>query len=173
MIRFAVVLAFVLAAAGPAVAANSALSPEANAAFLAAYAKKPDVYERPSGLMYRIIHNGVGMRPQPADTVSVYYKGTLINGTVFDRMQEVGFPAQFKVTEVIPGWKEALENMRVGDHWELVIPANLAYGARGQGGVIPPNQTLIFDLELVSDRPPTPEELQREQDEEDHKDQSQ
>jgi FKBP-type peptidyl-prolyl cis-trans isomerase len=170
MIRFAVVLAFMLAATVPAVAANSALTPEANAAYLADYAKKPGVYTRPSGLMYRILHNGVGMRPQPTDTVSVYYKGSLINGTVFDQMQEVGFPAQFKVNQVIPGWTEALENMRVGDHWELVIPAGLAYGARGSGGVIPPNQTLVFDLELVFDRPPTPEELQHEKDEEDHKD---
>jgi FKBP-type peptidyl-prolyl cis-trans isomerase FklB len=169
MIRFGILLVAALAFAGPALAANSALSPEANAAFLADYAKKPGVFQRPDGLMYRIIHNGVGMRPQPADTASVYYKGSLINGTVFDQMQEVGFPAQFKVTEVIPGWTEALESMRVGDHWELVIPANLAYGARGSGGVIPPNQTLVFDLELIADRPPTPEELQREKDEEDHK----
>jgi FKBP-type peptidyl-prolyl cis-trans isomerase len=173
MMRFAVVLAFLLAATGPALAANSALSPEANAAFLADYAKKPGVYTRPSGIMYRIIHNGVGMRPQPVDTVSVYYKGSLINGTVFDQMQEVGFPGQFKVTGVIPGWTEALENMRVGDHWELVVPASLAYGARGGGNVIPPNQVLVFDMELVTCRPPTPAELQHEKEEEDHKDQSQ
>jgi len=162
MIRFGILLAALVAFSVPAGAANSALSPEANAAFLADYAKKPGVYSRPSGLMYRIIHNGVGMRPAATDTVSVYYKGTLINGTVFDQMQEQGFPAQFKVNQVIPGWTEALENMRVGDHWELVIPANLAYGTRGAGGVIPPNQTLVFDLELVDTRPPTQQELEEE-----------
>jgi FKBP-type peptidyl-prolyl cis-trans isomerase FklB len=166
MIRTGILVAALLAFAGPASAANSALSPEANAAFLADYAKKPGVYTRPSGLMYRIIHMGVGMRPQPVDTVSVYYKGTLINGTVFDEMEEQGFPAQFKVNGVISGWQEALETMRVGDHWELVIPSNLAYGTRGGGGVIPPNQTLIFDMELVGDRPPTKEEIEEEQEKE-------
>jgi FKBP-type peptidyl-prolyl cis-trans isomerase len=169
MIRFGMLLAAFLAlAAVPAAALDSTLSPEANAAFLAAYAKKPGVYTRPSGLMYRIIKSGVGMRPQPVDTVSVYYKGSLINGTVFDRMQEQGFPLQLKPTDVIPGWTEALENMRVGDHWELVIPSNLGYGTRGSpSGAIPPNQTLIFDLELVEARPPTQQELEEEKQRED------
>jgi FKBP-type peptidyl-prolyl cis-trans isomerase len=148
-------------------AADSALSPAANAAFLAAYAQKPGVNQRPSGLEYHIIRNGFGMRPGPADTVTVYYKGSLINGVVFDST-EPGFPAQLKVNQVIPGWTEALENMRVGDHWELVIPSNLAYGIRGAGnGAIPPNQTLIFDLELVGATPPTPQELQEEKEQQD------
>ncbi len=82
--------------------------------------------------------------------MTVYYTGSLINGTVFDGT-EPSLPAQFKASQLITGWTEALEQMREGDHWQIVIPANLAYGARGAGGgVIPPNQALIFDLTLVS-----------------------
>jgi FKBP-type peptidyl-prolyl cis-trans isomerase len=167
MMRLGILLAAFMAFAVSAQAADSALSPAANAKFLADYAKKPGVNQRPSGLEYRIIRNGFGMRPGARDTVTVYYKGSLINGSVFDST-EAGFPAQLKVNSVISGWTEALENMRVGDHWELVIPANLAYGIRGAGnGAIPPNQTLVFDLELVSATPPTPQELQQEKDQED------
>ncbi len=151
MIRFGAVVA-VLAAliALPAYAASSALSPEANAAYLAANAQKPGVLVEPSGLEYRIIKSGYGKRPTAYDKVQVYYSGSLINGTVFDST-EPGLPATFTVNQLIPGWTEALELMREGDHWELVIPSNLAYGARGAGdGAIPPNQTLVFDLQLVS-----------------------
>jgi len=151
---FAVLLGLsALLAAGPVLAGSSALSVEANAAFLAANAAKPGVIVRPSGLQYRIVHNGFGKRPGPLDTVTVYYTGSLINGNVFDGT-EPGLPAQMKVTEVIPGWTEALSLMREGDQWQIVIPANLAYGARGAGnGAIPPNQTLIFDLTLVAVTP--------------------
>jgi FKBP-type peptidyl-prolyl cis-trans isomerase FklB len=167
MMRLGILVAAFMAFAVSAQAADSALSPAANAKYLADYAKKPGVNQRPSGLEYRIIHNGFGMRPGSRDTVTVYYKGSLINGAVFDST-EPGFPAQLKVNQVIPGWTEALENMRVGDHWELVIPANLAYGIRGAGnGAIPPNQALVFDLELVSATPPTQQELQEEKEKED------
>jgi FKBP-type peptidyl-prolyl cis-trans isomerase len=85
--------------------------------------------------------------------VTCYYKGQLINGKVFDAT-EPGFPANFTVNQLIPGWTEALELMREGDRWQLVVPANLAYGERGAGdGNIPPNQTLVFDLELLSVTP--------------------
>jgi FKBP-type peptidyl-prolyl cis-trans isomerase len=135
-------------------AADSALSAQANAAFLADNAKKPGVVTRPSGLQYRILQNGYGKRPGPADLVTVYYSGALINNKVFDAT-EAGLPATFTTNELIPGWTEALELMREGDHWQLVIPSNLAYGARGAGdGTIPPNQTLVFDLELVKVAPP-------------------
>ena len=158
MMRFGVVLVALLAASTfGAQAADSSLSPQANAAFLAAYAKKPGVYTRASGLEYRIIQNGFGARPTQFDSVSVYYKGTLINGKVFDQTEE-GFPAEFPVNRVIPGWTEALELMREGDHWELVIPSNLAYGNRGAGNSIPPNQTLVFDVQLVKVTPPKKEE---------------
>jgi FKBP-type peptidyl-prolyl cis-trans isomerase len=167
MMRLGILVAAFMAFAVPGQAADSALSTAANAKFIADYAKKPGVNVRPSGLEYRIIHNGFGMRPGPRDTVTVYYKGSLINGSVFDST-EPGFPAQLKVNDVIPGWTEALENMRVGDHWELVIPSNLAYGIRGAGnGAIPPNQALVFDLELVSSTPPTEQELQEEKEQED------
>jgi FKBP-type peptidyl-prolyl cis-trans isomerase len=139
-----------------AYAADGALSGQANAAFLSENASKPGVVVRPSGLQYRILRSGFGKRPGPFDSVTVNYKGTLINGTVFDATEE-GLPATFVVNQLIPGWTEALEIMREGDHWQLVIPANLAYGSRGAGnGVIPPNQALVFDLELVKVTPAPP-----------------
>lgn len=154
MPRFAALLATVLAwlVVSPALAADNSLSQQANTAFLAANAKKPGVVIRPSGLQYRIIRNGFGKQPGALDSVEVYYKGSLISGTVFDQT-EPGLPANFVVNKLIPGWTEALEIMREGDHWELMIPAGLAYGSRGAGGVIPPNQTLVFDLELVKVTP--------------------
>lgn len=154
MSRFGPVVAVLIAffVAAPGQAADNSLSPQANQAFLAANLKKPGVIQRPSGLQYKIIRNGYGKQPGPFDTVDVYYTGTLINGKAFDKT-EPGLPANFVVNKLIPGWSEALEIMREGDHWQLVIPANLAYGARGMGGVIPPNQTLVFDLELVKVTP--------------------
>jgi FKBP-type peptidyl-prolyl cis-trans isomerase len=137
-------------------AADPALSPEANAAYLKANAAKPGVVVEPSGLQYRIVKSGYGKRPGPRDTVTVYYKGQLINGTTFDAT-EPGFPAQFTVNRLIPGWTEALMLMREGDHWQLVIPSNLAYGPAGNGP-IPPNQTLVFDLQLLKDAPPPPKQ---------------
>jgi len=151
----AVVLAVLVlgAVSAPAWAADDSLSLEANQAFLAANAKKKGVIVRPSGLQFRIIQNGFGKRPGPTDTVEVYYTGKLINGTIFDGTSP-GLPAAFKVNSVIPGWIEALEIMREGDHWQLVIPSTIAYGARGAGdGMIPPNQTLVFDLQLITTTP--------------------
>lgn len=157
MSRFAALLVAVLAlGVGSAHAADSALSAQANADFLSANAGKPGVVVRPSGLQYKILRSGYGKRPGPFDSVTVNYTGTLINGTVFDATEE-GLPATFVVNQLIPGWTEALELMREGDHWQLVIPANLAYGSRGApGGVVPPNQTLVFDLELVKVTPAPP-----------------
>jgi FKBP-type peptidyl-prolyl cis-trans isomerase len=140
-------------------AQDASLSLEANQAFVAANAKKPGVIVRPSGLQYRIIRSGFGKGPGPLDSVDVYYTGALINGKVFDKT-EPGLPANFVVNKLIPGWTEALTLMREGDHWELVIPAELGYGARGMGGIIPPNQTLVFDLELVKTTPAPKEEQQ-------------
>jgi FKBP-type peptidyl-prolyl cis-trans isomerase len=137
----------------PALAADDALSAEANQAFLAANAKKPGVITRPDGLQFKILQNGFGKRPFLTDTVQVYYTGMLINGTVFDGTSP-GLPASFKVNSVITGWEEALAIMREGDHWQLVIPPNLAYGDRGAGnGTIPPSQVLVFDLRLISTTP--------------------
>jgi FKBP-type peptidyl-prolyl cis-trans isomerase len=156
MPRFGVLLAMFMAlAAMPAWAVDSTLSPAANEAYIKANGNKPGVVTRPSGLQYNILQNGFGKQPGGFDTVTVYYKGSLINGSVFDQT-EPGLPAQFVVNQLIPGWTEALEIMREGDHWHLVIPAELAYGSRGQGGVIPPDQTLVFDLELVKVTPAPP-----------------
>lgn len=164
MFRFGAVLAAALMLMSmPVSAADNSLSTEANAAVLAAYAKKPGVIGRPSGLEYRILQNGFGKRPAASDMVTVNYKGMLINGSVFDAT-EPGLSATFQTNHLIPGWTEALQLMREGDHWEIVIPAELAYGTRGAGGVIPPNQTLIFDLQLVKVAPPPPNANQSGQD---------
>src|SRR5215475_2560095 len=134
-------------------AADPALSADANAVYLKENATKPGVVIRPSGLQYNIIKSGFGARPGLTDTVTCAYTGMLINGKVFDGTEAMT-PAQFTVNKLIPGWTEALSLMRVGDKWHLVIPANLAYGARGAGeGLIPPNQTLVFDMELLDAKP--------------------
>ena len=131
-------------------AADPALSQQANDAFLHRNATVPGVQVRPSGLQYSILKNGFGERPHPTDEVDVVYRGWLINGKMFDGTEALT-PAHFTVNKLIPGWTEALGIMRVGDRWRLVIPPNLAYGARGAGdGLIPPNQTLVFDMELIS-----------------------
>jgi FKBP-type peptidyl-prolyl cis-trans isomerase len=157
MKRFGAILAaftaFLSFATAPASAADPSLSPDANAAYLATNRAKPGVVTRPSGLQYNIIRNGFGGRPLPTDDVSVAYTGMLINGKVFDGTEAMT-PATFTVNKLIPGWTEALQLMRVGDKWHLVIPANLAYGARGAGdGLIPPNQVLVFDMELLATTP--------------------
>jgi FKBP-type peptidyl-prolyl cis-trans isomerase len=163
MRRFGAVLA-VLATlvAVSAHAAMTSLSAESNAAYLTDYAKTRGIIIQPSGLMYKIMHNGFGKRPAPTDIVTVYYTGSLINGTVFDGTEE-GLPAQFKVSSLIPGWTEALELMREGDQWHIVIPARLAYGARGAGnGAIPPNQVLVFELTLIAVTTPKEEPKDQE-----------
>jgi FKBP-type peptidyl-prolyl cis-trans isomerase len=137
-------------------AADPALSLAANAAFLANNARQPGVNRRPSGLQFKILQNGFGKHPSASDTVEVYYTGKLINGQVFDGTSP-GLPATFNVTRdgLVQGWVEALQLMREGDHWTVWIPANLGYGARpAAGGMIPPNQTLVFDLRLLSTRTP-------------------
>ena len=149
----AALTAFLSFAMVDARAADPALSPEANAAYLRANAVKPGVVVRPSGLQYNIIKSGFGGRAGPLDQVTVSYTGWLINGKVFDGTEPLT-PATFTVNKLIPGWTEALGLMRQGDRWHIVIPANLAYGARGAGdGLIPPNQTLVFDMEVLSIKP--------------------
>ena len=137
-----------------ALAADDALSIEANLKYLEDNKKKKGVIVRPSGLQFRILQNGYGKRPAATDSVKVYYTGTLINHVVFDGTSP-GLPATFKLNQgLVTGWVEALQLMREGDRWLLVIPPNLGYGVRGStGGEIPPNQTLIFDLKLVETTP--------------------
>ncbi len=119
-------------------------------AFLAANKAKPGVVSLPSGLQYKIVKEGNGPKPAPTDTVTVNYRGTLINGTEFDSSYKRGEPATFPVGGVIKGWTEALQLMPVGSKWELFIPPDLAYGARGAGADIGPNATLLFEVELLS-----------------------
>lgn len=118
-------------------------------AFLQANSTKEGVVTLPSGLQYKVITEGTGAKPGLEDKVSCHYTGRLIDGKVFDSSVQRGTPAEFGVTQVIPGWTEALQLMPVGSKWELYIPANLAYGERGSQGAIPPNATLIFELEIL------------------------
>lgn len=118
-------------------------------AFLSENAKREGVTTTASGLQYEVIRKGAGDHPAASDRVEVHYTGKLIDGTVFDSSVERGVPATFGVTQVIPGWVEALQLMREGDKWRLYIPSTLAYGENGAGGVIGPNMTLIFDVELL------------------------
>jgi FKBP-type peptidyl-prolyl cis-trans isomerase FklB len=117
-------------------------------AFLADYKKQPGVLALPTGVLYKIVKEGTGKKPIESDMVEVNYRGTLINGTEFDAT-EPGRPANLKVSALIPGWKQALSMMPVGSKWHIVIPEVLAYGERGVGNDIGPNETLVFDLELV------------------------
>jgi FKBP-type peptidyl-prolyl cis-trans isomerase FklB len=119
-------------------------------AFLAANKKKDGVVTMPSGLQYKVLVVGKGKSPKATDTVTVNYKGTLIDGTEFDSSYKRGKPATFPLNQVIPGWTEAVQLMKEGSKWELYIPANLAYGERGAGATIGGNATLIFEVELIS-----------------------
>lgn len=125
-------------------------------AFLAANKTKPGVVALPSGLQYKILTAGTGPKPTATDSVKCNYKGTLINGTEFDASEKHGGPATFPVNGVIKGWTEALQLMPVGSKWELYVPADLAYGARGAPPDIGPNATLIFQVELLSIEQPKP-----------------
>ena len=120
-------------------------------AFLAENKKKEGVVTLPNGLQYKILKAGEGKKPAAEDTVEVKYRGTLIDGKEFDSSGAES--RTFKVAEVIPGWREALQLMPVGSKWQLVVPADLAYAERGMGQVIGPNATLIFEVELVGIKP--------------------
>ncbi len=118
-------------------------------AFLEENAKNEDVTVLPSGLQYKVLQAGSGGTPTATDRVKTHYSGTLINGEEFDSSYKRNEPAVFPVGGVIPGWVEALQLMQEGAKWELFIPSELAYGSAGAGGAIPPNATLIFQVELL------------------------
>jgi FKBP-type peptidyl-prolyl cis-trans isomerase FklB len=122
--------------------------------FLADNKTKDGVVTLPSGLQYKILKEGAGPKPAATDTVVCNYKGTLLDNTEFDSSYKRGQPATFLVSGVIKGWTEALQLMPVGSKWQLFVPSELAYGARGgPGGGIGPNATLIFEVELTSIQP--------------------
>ena len=154
MKRYLIVLVCLLFAAAP-FGAGAADSPaeknqKEGEAFLAANGKKPGVKTLPSGLQYAVIKEGTGRQPVATDTVTVHYKGTLINGTEFDSSYQRGQAASFPLNQVIKGWTEGVQLMKEGAKYRFFIPPQLAYGARGAGGLIGPNATLIFEVELIS-----------------------
>jgi FKBP-type peptidyl-prolyl cis-trans isomerase FklB len=122
----------------------------AGEAFLAENKKKEGVVTLPSGLQYKILKEGAGKKPTLDDTVVCNYRGTLVDGTEFDSSYKRGQAATFPLKGVIAGWTEALQLMPVGSKWQLFLPPQLAYGERGQGAIIGPNSTLVFEVELMS-----------------------
>ena len=124
---------------------------EKGEAFLAENAKKEGVKTTASGLQYKVLKEGTGKSPQKTDTVQVHYKGTLLDGTEFDSSYKRGQTIEFPLNGVIPGWTEGVQLMKEGAKYQFTIPSKLAYGERGTpGGPIPPNSTLIFEVELIS-----------------------
>lgn len=121
---------------------------QAGATFLTENSKKEGVMQTESGLQYKIVEEGDGASPKLEDTVVVHYRGTLMDGTEFDSSYKRDTPATFPVNGVIPGWQEGLQLMKVGGKYHFYIPSELAYGAKGAGGAIGPNETLIFEVEL-------------------------
>lgn len=138
---------------------QTAKSKETSAAgdkFLAENKGKPGVKTTSSGLQYKVIKEGSGPQPKAADTVRVHYRGTLLDGTEFDSSYKRNEPASFALNQVIKGWTEGLQLMKEGGKYEFWIPANLAYGDRGAGSVVPPGAVLHFEVELLQVMPPQP-----------------
>lgn len=117
--------------------------------FLQENAAKEGVVSTTSGLQYKIVREGEGRRPSASDTVVVHYRGTLIDGTEFDSSYKRGEPIEFPLNRVIAGWTEGVQLMQEGAEFRFFIPSKLAYGPRGAGRVIGPNEALIFDVELL------------------------
>lgn len=122
-------------------------------AFLASNKAQPGVVELPSGIQYKIMQAGTGVKPKVADTVTVHYRGSLINGTVFDDSYSRGTPIEFPLGNLIEGWKQTLVLMPVGSKWMLYIPSDYGYGDRGAGANIPGGATLLFEIELLDVKP--------------------
>ena len=119
-------------------------------AYLYINARKPGVKVMESGLQFEIMESGEGRSPSATSNVLTHYHGTFVNGDVFDSSVDRGTPAEFPVNRVIPGWTEALQMMKEGDKWRLVLPPEIAYGEKGAaGGLIPPNTVLVFEVELI------------------------
>ena len=125
----------------------------AGEAFFASNTGNEGVEQTPDGLQYRVLRAGDGATPTTEDRVVVHYRGRLLDGTEFDSSYGRDEPTEFMLGVVIPGWQAALQLMQVGSHWEVWIPAELAYGERGAGGAIGPNQALHFEIELLEIKP--------------------
>lgn len=138
-----------LALASPAYAATAEENQRKGESFLAANGKKKGTVTTNSGLQYKVLKEGKGASPSATDTVTVHYRGRLLSGEEFDSSYKRGVPATFPLKKVIAGWTEGLQLMKEGGKSRLFIPSNLAYGARGAGAAIGPNETLIFDVELI------------------------
>lgn len=123
---------------------------EKGKAFMAQNKTEEGVITLSNGLQYKVLRKGAGDHPTKSDTVTVHYTGTLTDGREFDSSKRRGEPATFPVNGVIKGWQEILPLMSVGSRWQVVIPPNLAYGAQGAGAIIGPNETLVFEIELLS-----------------------
>ncbi len=136
-----------------AMAAKAEANKVKEAAFLAENGKKPGVTTTASGLQYEVITQGNGAKPAAEDTVKVDYVGTLVDGATFDSSIQRGEPAVFPLNQVIPGWTEGIQLMSIGSKYKFYIPAALAYGETGAGDVIPPNSTLIFEVDLLEITP--------------------
>jgi len=139
---------FKLCIAALAVSSASIASAQSDAA-LAAAAKEPGAVVSPSGLVYRSLHDGDGPSPAATDKVRVHYRGTFPDGREFDSSYKTNSPAEFPLNRVIKCWTEGVQKMKVGGKAKLTCPASIAYGERGAGGVIPPNATLQFEVELL------------------------
>jgi FKBP-type peptidyl-prolyl cis-trans isomerase FklB len=125
------------------------LNREAGEEFLRINREKAGIKVLPSGLQYEILRKGAGAKPKATDRVKCHYHGTLVNGVVFDSSVQRGEPAVFGVSQVIPGWVEALQLMETGSKWRLFVPSELAYGDQGAGSTIGPHSALVFDVELL------------------------
>ena len=144
-------LSFVRLAAALALATGFATLAHADdSAALAAAAKEPGASATASGLVFKSLRNGTGANPKASDTVKVNYKGSLVDGTKFDASADHGGPISFPLNRVIPCWTEGVQKMKVGGKAKLTCPSAIAYGARGAGGVIAPNATLVFEVELIA-----------------------
>ncbi|MCA9148492.1 MAG: FKBP-type peptidyl-prolyl cis-trans isomerase [Planctomycetales bacterium] len=131
--------------------------------FLAKYKAMEGVKALPSGALYKVVKAGAGASPKASDAVRVHYRGRLVDGTEFDSSYKRNEPAEFGVGDVIPGWTEALQQMKVGDRWQLVLPPEAAYGENGSPPVIGPFAVLIFDIELLDIATPKVDELPPQQ----------
>lgn len=133
-----------------ALRARAAANLKRGEAFRTEYRQKEGVTELPGGLLYRVLKDGTGKKPKGSDSVKVNYTGKFVDGREFDSSASHGGPVSFALTGIIKGWQDALQQMSEGSKWEIVVPPDLGYGMEGAGGAIGPNETLVFEIELIA-----------------------